>query len=91
MKDLRDFDVMELIVPQLTDRAGRFYIDDEEYLQSFEKQEQAFSKISELLTKEQEMAFSQYVDCVNATAEIVERLVYIQSMKDMFSVICKIC
>lgn len=90
MKDLKDIDVMELIVPQLTDRAGRLYIDDEKYLQSFEKQEQAFSKLIDLLTTQQETALLRYVDRANATVEVIERLVYVQGMKDMFSIICEI-
>ena len=90
MKDLKDIDVMELIVPQLVDRAGRLYIEDDEYLKSFEKQEQAFTKLSDLLTKKQEAAFSRYLEQVNKTGEIIERLVYIQGMKDMFSILCGI-
>ena len=32
----------------------------------------------------------RYLEHVNRTGEIVERLVYIQGMKDMFSIICKL-
>lgn len=87
MKNRKDLEVIELIQSYLVDRMRRKCQNNEEYLEAMKKEEGLYERLSDKLTDEQAEELEEYFTASNATFAIMERLAYIQGMKDIISLL----
>lgn len=78
-------DIMDLITPYLTERAGKIYIENEEFKESVKNADLIFEELNETLTDGQQELLEQYFTANNATVALIERLVYQQGMRDFLN------
>ncbi len=78
-------DILDLITPYLVERAGKIYIDNEEYKESSKTADLIFEELNETLTDKQQELLEKYFVANNAAAAFAERLVYQQGMRDLLN------
>ncbi len=77
--------ILDFITPYLSERAGRIYIENEEYKESSQAADLIFEELNQLLTDEQQALLERYFAANNAATALAERLVYQQGMRDMLN------
>lgn len=74
-------EILDLLTPYLAKRAGKIYIENEEYKESSKTADLIFEELNETLTDEQQELLERYFIANNATVALTERLVYQQGMR----------
>ena len=76
-------EILDLLTPYLAEpeRAGKIYIENEEYKESSKTADLIFEELNETLTDEQQELLERYFIANNATVALTERLVYQQGMR----------
>lgn len=78
-------DILDLLTPYLTERAGRIYIENEEYKKSSKAADILYEELNDTLTDEQQELLERYFTANNAAIALTERLVYQQGMRDLLN------
>ncbi len=78
-------DILDLITPYLTERAGRIYIENKKYKESVKTADLLFEKLIKSLTGEQFKLLDQYFTAKNDVEALTEYLVYQQGMRDFLN------
>ena len=86
IKDINK-DILDMITPHFVERAGRFYIEDEEYKESTRIANLLYDELTETLTDKQRELLGQYLDTNNAAVCRGEHLVYQQGMRDLLNLL----
>ena len=81
-----DGDILEDLMPYLTDRLSRAYNKNSEYRQAVENESRIYEQLKEGLTDEQRRQLEGYFSATKETAGVCEKLAYQQGIKDLFSV-----
>ncbi len=86
-------DILEELMPFVSERLGRVFQRSEDYKQTIEKENEIYEQLREGLTIPQENQLTEYFMAVKVTEGIGEKLAYKQGIKDVISIcasaICK--
>ena len=86
VKDINK-DILDIITPYFVERAGNFYIEDEEYKKLTRIADLIFDELCETLTDKQRGLLERYLDENNGIVALTERLVYQQGMRDLLNLL----
>lgn len=78
-------EILELIIPFLTERLGKNYIKDEEYKKVSKSADLLFKELNNSLNHDQSRLLEQFFNANNATIAVMERLIYQQGMRDLLN------
>lgn len=81
--------IFEVFQPNIMERLGECYCQDDSYKQSLLKEKEIAGRLKESLTEEQMSLVEQYHAAIYGTVGICELLAYRQGMRDMANILYK--